>query len=150
MASRPLPAGPVIELRGAQCRGHHVLRYAVGVDLADPFAAADDFAVPLSVTYGAGCGDRPAHHTGPEVTGAVVSAIRRDDAGRLEFRVFNPTDAPGVVRIASGDGLGRRPRSIDPHPLPPLVPDRPPPDPHDPQRFLSVEFSNGGRRRTIS
>lgn len=104
MASRPLPAGPVVELRGSQCLGRHVLRYAVGVDVADPFATADDVGVPLAVTYAAGLGHRPARHDGIEVRGAAVSAVHRDAAGALEIRVFNPRPEASVVEIAGLEG----------------------------------------------
>lgn len=104
MATRPLPAGPIVELHGSQCLGRHELRYAVGIDVADPFHAVEDAFVPLAVTYGAGAGDLPAAHEGRIVAGAVVSSFRRRPGGGTELRVFNPHDDTRPLTVSGGPG----------------------------------------------
>jgi hypothetical protein len=115
MATRPLPAGPVIELRGSQVPGHHELRYVVTVGDTDPYALAEDAFVPLLVARGAGMGTLPDRHRGLTVTGAVVSAVVRRD-GALHVRVFNPHRQPTVLRIEGRHGhvVDLRDRAIAP------------------------------------
>ena len=100
MQTRPLPAGPEIELGGAQVQGRHTLRYVVACGDIDPYVLAEDGFVPLLVTMGAG-GAAPAGQA-LDVSGAEVSSVRRGESGRLEVRVFNPADATTLV------GLGGR------------------------------------------
>jgi hypothetical protein len=115
MATRPLPAGPVIELRGSQVAGHHELRFAVAVGDVDPYALAEDAFVPLLVATGAGIGALPARHRGLTVSGAIVSAVVRRD-GALHVRVFNPHPGPTTLRIAGrhGDVVDLRDRAVAP------------------------------------
>jgi alpha-mannosidase len=103
MAYRPLPAGPVVEMAGSQVRGRHVLRYAVQVGDADPYAVADDVLVPLRVAYAAGLGSLPDRQGALEVLGAEVSSVRRRDGG-LEVRVHNPRDAETTVTVPGRTG----------------------------------------------
>lgn len=94
MPTRPLPAGPIVELHGSQCRGRHTMRFAIATGAADPTSMVEDAFVPLKIAYGAGLGGLPARHRGIEVRGAVVSAHRRTDDGRIELRVVNLADRP--------------------------------------------------------
>jgi alpha-mannosidase len=109
MATRPLPAGPVDELRGSQSLGRHDLRYAVSVADVDPHAMVEDAFVPLRVVSGGGHGDLPAVHEGLAVDGApgaarpIVTAVRRVD-GEVEVRAFNPSAEPVALRIAGASG----------------------------------------------
>ncbi len=105
MATRPLPAGPLIRVEGAQLQRPLRLRYAVaaGPDV-DPYALADEALVPLRVAPGRGPGaDLPAAGTGLEVRGAEVSALVRD-GDALIARVFNPGDTATEVTIAGRRG----------------------------------------------
>jgi hypothetical protein len=99
MVGRPLPAGPPVAVEGPQMAGRQTFRYAVSVDPdADPYALVDDVFLRLEVATGVAHGDRPARGAALTVTGAEVSALRRDAGGALELRVFNPRgDAATVV-----------------------------------------------------
>jgi alpha-mannosidase len=107
MATRPLPAGPIVGLEGPQLQRRLTLRWgwAVGGDL-DPYALVDDAFVPLrAVPGGAGLGGaRPPAGSALTVDGAEVSAVRRTPAGQLEIRLFNPTDAATVAQLPGRRG----------------------------------------------
>jgi alpha-mannosidase len=103
MAYRPMPAGPIIELAGSQAHGRHELHYGVVVGDVDPYHAADDLLVPLSVTMGAGTGTLPARHQALELGGAEVSAVRRRGTS-VEVRVFNPGDDATVMQLPGRRG----------------------------------------------
>jgi hypothetical protein len=103
MSLRPLPAGPVIELRGSQVPGHHTLRYSVAIGEIDPYALAEDTFDDLPVAYGAGLGTMPDLHRALRVEGAQVSSLRRR-SGRLELRAFNPTDAEVTLAVPGRAG----------------------------------------------
>jgi mannosylglycerate hydrolase len=97
MATRPLPAGPLMPMEGPQQQTRVSASFAVHVGGRDPYALADDVHLPLIVTR-AGGGPQQASGQGLAVTGAEVSAVVRD-AGSLHVRVFNPTDAPTTFSI---------------------------------------------------
>jgi hypothetical protein len=104
MTYRPFPAGPMTPVDGLQMAGKRVeLTYALALDVDDPYALADDVLLPLEVVTSLGGGTRPA--TGSELTisGAEVSALRRD-AGVLEVRVFNPHPEAATVVIEGRAG----------------------------------------------
>jgi hypothetical protein len=116
MATRPLPAGPLVPAAGAQLQGPVTRRYAVAVGDVDPFALADEVLVPLRVAAPAGAGrgttaaagpaparDLPATGSALTVTGAEVSAVTRE-GDALVVRVFNPEDAPVAVRMEGRRG----------------------------------------------
>ena len=107
MSHRPMPAGPVIELRGSQVPGPHTLRYAVAVGDVDPYALAEDAFVELQVAYGAALGTLPDRHQALHVDGAQVSSLRRRQ-GRLELRAFNPTGVETTLTTP-----GRRGEVVD-------------------------------------
>jgi mannosylglycerate hydrolase len=102
MRTRPLPAGPEIELEGSQVQGRHAIQYVVACGDVDPYVVAEDAFVPLLVTTGAG-GTAPTGQ-GLDVTGAEVSSLRRGEGGRLEVRVFNPSDTTTSVALGGGRG----------------------------------------------
>jgi mannosylglycerate hydrolase len=97
MATRPLPAGPLMPMEGPQQQTRVSASFAVHVGERDPYALADDVHLPLIVTR-AGGGPQQASGQGLAVAGAEVSAVVRD-AGSLHVRVFNPTDAPTTVSV---------------------------------------------------
>ncbi len=99
MAYRPFPAGPVTPVEGLQMVGRSVeLHYALAVGVDDPYALADDILLPIEVLASLGGGDRPSTGSELSISGAEVSAVRRD--GRVhEVRVFNPGAAPTTVTI---------------------------------------------------
>jgi mannosylglycerate hydrolase len=100
MPTRPLPAGPEIELEGAQVQGRHAVRYVLACRDVDPYVLAEDGFVPLLVTTGAG--GTPWAGQALDVTGAEVSSVRRGQGGGIEVRLFNPSDTTTAV------GLGGR------------------------------------------
>jgi alpha-mannosidase len=104
MAYRPLPAGPLTPVEGLQLLGRRVeCRYALAVDVDDPYALADEALLPLDVVHAPGGGTRPPEGSALQVEGAEVSAVRRA-AGVLEVRVFNPTDGETTVRLGDASG----------------------------------------------
>ncbi len=103
MATRPLPAGPLLPLAGAQCLGPVRTRYALRLGESDPYATADDVLVPLSAVAAPGGGHRALRGSELTVSGAEVSAVRRHDGG-LEVRVFNPTDTDSLVELEGRTG----------------------------------------------
>ena len=104
MAYRPFPAGPLTPVEGLQMRGRPVsLHYALAVDVDDPYALADDILLPLEVLTSPGGGTRPPIGSGLTVSGAEVSAVRRD-GGVLEVRVFNPGAEVTTVAIEGHSG----------------------------------------------
>jgi alpha-mannosidase len=104
MTYRPFPAGPLTPVEGLQLVGRKIhIAYALAVGDVDPWALADDLTLPLEVTASLGGGTRPASGSALEVTGAEVSAVRRQ-AGLLEVRVFNPTDTPATVGFGARTG----------------------------------------------
>ena len=107
MATRPLPAGPLLPLEGPQMIGPVEARYGLCLDGTDPYRLAEAMLDPLQVVVGFGGGERPASGSALHVTGAEVSSVRRE-AGALEVRVFNPTDHPVVVELG-----GRRGWEVD-------------------------------------
>lgn len=97
MATRPVPAGPIVETPGAQMPGVTTVRYGLAVDAEDPRALADDLWVPLLVASPRGP-HRSDGHVALAVEGAEVSAVRRR-AGGLEVRVWNPSDTEATVTL---------------------------------------------------
>jgi alpha-mannosidase len=114
MATRPLPAAPMIPVEGAQMLKVVRADYGIRIGDADPYALVDDLLAPLLVTK-AGRGQRAASGQGLDVDGAVVSSLRRV-AGRLELRVFNPSDDITNVVIDSRSGwlVDLRGRALEP------------------------------------
>ena len=115
MATRRLPAGPVLELQGAQVPGRHVLRYAVALGDVDPYALADDVWVDLGVAVGAGLGTMAAFHQALDVRGAEVSSLRRHH-GRLELRAYNPRPTAATLTVTGrhGEVVDLRGRAVAP------------------------------------
>ncbi len=99
MAYRPFPAGPMTPVEGLQMAGRPIsLHYALAVGVDDPYALADDILLPIEVLASLGGGDRPSTGSELSISGAEVSAVRRD-GGVHEVRVFNPGPAPTTVTI---------------------------------------------------
>jgi hypothetical protein len=102
-AYRPNAAGPALPVAGPQMQGLVGVRYAVHVGSADPYGLADQAWLPLEVTYSQGGGSRGAVGSDLAVSGAEVSSLRRV-AGRLELRVFNPSDQETTVVVDGRSG----------------------------------------------
>jgi hypothetical protein len=115
MSLRPLPAGPMDALDGPQMLGPVDVTYALAVGDLDPYEMADDVLLPLQVTGSFGGGDRPDRGTELTVEGARVSSVRRN-AGAVEVRVFNPTDASTTVDLPGRSGwlVDLRGRPVEP------------------------------------
>jgi hypothetical protein len=123
MATRPLPAGPLTPVEGAQLQRVVTVSYAVALGDVDPYALADDVLVPLVVaedgpalaashgtvrgaTPTGGDGARPRGRrsgTPLAVSGAEVSAVRREGS-TLVVRVFNPTGGTTTVTVEGRSG----------------------------------------------
>ncbi len=103
MINRPLPAGPMTPIEGPQMIGPVEARYALSVDTTDPYRLADDVLLPLVPVGSFGGGTRPASGSPLTIRGVEVSSVRRE-AGALEIRVFNPSDAPARAEVDSRSG----------------------------------------------
>jgi hypothetical protein len=111
LSLRPNPAGPLDPLEGPQLQRRLALDYAVLPHQGDwrdaglP-AAADDFLVPFAQVRGGGWpgAARPPLGRALDVDGAAVSALLRDDNGRLTARLFNPSPEPVLATVARADG----------------------------------------------
>jgi alpha-mannosidase len=118
MTTRPLPAGPLTPVEGLQLLGARIeARYAVALDVADPWQLCEDVSTPLEVTTAPGGGWRPASGSELSIAGAQLSSLRVVD-GLVEARVFNPTDAPVTVALEGSRGfevdlVGRALRPFD-------------------------------------
>jgi mannosylglycerate hydrolase len=108
MALRPMPAGPLTPVDGLQMVGRRIdARYAVALDVEDPWSLCDDVLTPLEVVPASGGGWREPVGSGLTVRGAEVSSLQRVD-GLVEVRVFNPLDRSVTVTIP-----GRRGHEVD-------------------------------------
>jgi hypothetical protein len=104
MATRPLPAGPMIAAEGAQLQKRLAMRYVVAIGDVDAYALVDDAFVPLLVTEGGGSsGFLPPFGAALELSGAEVSAVVREGS-QLLVRVFNPRAEAATVRIDGRQG----------------------------------------------
>jgi mannosylglycerate hydrolase len=104
MAYRPFPAGPLTPVDGLQMTGRTVsFSYALVIGVADPYELADDVLVPLEVVGSVGGGSRAAEGSAFAISGAEVSALRRE-GGVLEVRVFNPRSEATTVSLPGHSG----------------------------------------------
>jgi hypothetical protein len=118
---RPNPAGPTVEVRGAQMPGAQRADYAVLLHTgdwrtADCYGAADAFLVPFQRARAAGGGSTPATGSALRVDGAEVSAVLRAPGG-LVVRMFRADPDAGAVEIEH-DGAPARGWIIDLQGLP--------------------------------
>ena len=106
MAMRALPAGPPTPTPGAQMLGVHETRFVLHLGGRDPYAVADEAFTPLlTARRPGGFGDAELVGRGLTVSGAEVTALRRNDDGELELRVLNPGDDPSTLVV--DDRAGR-------------------------------------------
>jgi alpha-mannosidase len=116
-ALRPNPAGPPVEVHGAQMLGDQRMRYAVYLHrgdwrAADCYGAADSFLVPFErVRGGRPGGSRAATGHALRVDGAEVSAVNRT-AGGLTVRCFRAAPDSGRVTVEH-DGAPARGWVVD-------------------------------------
>ena len=103
MATRALPAGPIIAMSGSQVLGPHTWRYAIALGDHDGYALVDDAFLPMHVANGEGRGNWSDVGDMLRVAGAEVSSVRRVGSA-LEVRVFNPT--PQQVQVDIGHRTG--------------------------------------------
>ncbi|NLV55871.1 MAG: alpha-mannosidase [Acidimicrobiales bacterium] len=97
METRPVPAGPVVETPAAQVPGPLTVRYGLAVDLDRAEARAAEVFVPMLVALPRGP-HRADEHRALRIEGAEVSCVRRR-GGRLEVRVWNPSDSEVTVTV---------------------------------------------------
>jgi hypothetical protein len=102
MVNRPLPAGPVDQLKGPQLQGPLTLRYGLALGVTDAYALADDAFCDLPVVSSLGGGKLPLEASMLSVSGAEVSALRRVAGGALEIRLFNPGCTTTRVELRRG------------------------------------------------
>jgi len=112
LTTRSGPAGPALETPGAQLLGEHTLRLAVyphaGAWLAGGVhAAAEAFSLPLR-----GSGARAHDGDLPAAGGALLiepAAVQLSSlaatGGRVECRVYNPSDEPVAAKIRVSEPL---------------------------------------------
>jgi mannosylglycerate hydrolase len=104
MRSRPLPAGPELELEGAQVRKPLTLRYALSLDTSlDSYELADRVWSPLVVADSDGDGDLPGSGSHLEVHGVAVDALLREGEA-LVLRGHEPSGRPGELRLPGRTG----------------------------------------------
>ena len=118
MTSRPLPAGPAIAVEGPQMAGRHRFRYGLAVGEVDPYELVDQAFVPLLLVEPPPTPDETPDETSDGTTdggaradqgsalsiaGAEVSSVTRV-GGKLQVRVWNPSDRPTTVVIDGHDG----------------------------------------------
>ncbi len=104
MKYRPFPAGPLTPVEGLQMVGSIInARYSVAIGDRDPWDFADKVLQPVDVLHAEGGGFRQAAGSRLNVTGAIVSSIRRS-GGLLELRCFNPTSATTSVNFGTARG----------------------------------------------
>ncbi|MGH9079812.1 MAG: hypothetical protein ACRDYE_07020, partial [Acidimicrobiales bacterium] len=103
MATRPLTAGPMIPLEGPQLIGPIDVRYAIALGDIDPYRMTEEVFLPLLCTASFGGGERADRGSALGVSGAEVSAVRRQ-AGLVEVRVFNPRPVSTRVEIPERTG----------------------------------------------
>jgi alpha-mannosidase len=101
--ARPNRAGPAVAVPGAQMQGVHTLRYALVVGDVNPWRTADTAWMPLIAAHAPGGGPLGLVGSRLQVSGATVSALHRR-AGRLEIRMFNPSDLEAEVHIDGHSG----------------------------------------------
>ena len=147
MSLRPLPAGPMDPLDGPQMLGPVDVPYALAVGDARPLRRWPTTCWSRSRCRASfGGGDRPDRGTELTVEGAEVSSVRRE-AGALEVRVFNPTDADTTVTAARAVRLAGRPPGPAGRPVRGLVRPTAPRDRHRPAR-RALTGRRPARRRT--
>jgi alpha-mannosidase len=97
---RTEPAGPQLPIPAAQMRGPHAFSFAWCPDPSHALQHADRYRHPILVVPGTGADGGEREHAGPELTGAVLSSLRRRD-GALEARIVNQTDAQATARFGA-------------------------------------------------
>lgn len=102
-ASRPVLAGPPVPLRDAQMPGPQTFRYVLAPGCPDPWALADHLWTPLLTVRAAGGGHLEDKGRRLRLEGAEVSALYRR-GGKIEVRVFNPSDDLVTVRLPDHSG----------------------------------------------
>ena len=104
MAYRPLPAGPLTPVEGLQLLGQALeARYTLDLSGDDPYAVVDRAFLPVEVVHASGGGWRPLTGSLLPISGAEISAVRRE-GDLLEVRVFNPRPEPVDVDLAGRSG----------------------------------------------
>ena len=116
MKYRPFPAGPLTPVEGLQMVGKRITAtYHLGFGDLDPYGLADAVLHSLDVVHAEGGGTRDKAGRAFTITGAEVSAIRRE-AGALEVRVFNPHTEETTVDLGLARGwiCDLRGRAVEP------------------------------------
>jgi hypothetical protein len=107
---RRVNAGPELPIPAAQMHGPQAFEFAYCVDPAGALEHAERYRLPLLTVRG-----RAETRTGPALTGAVLSSLRRSD-GKLVARIVNETGRPTTARF--GDATAElRPWEIRTLPL---------------------------------
>ena len=101
--TRPNSAGPADHLDGPQLAGPHQVRYALALDVTNPWRLADLAWLPLHVVPSSGDGRLGPAGSRLTVRGVEVSALHRVD-GAIELRVFNPSDRATMVEVPGRSG----------------------------------------------
>ena len=105
-------AGPELPIPAAQMHGPHGFSFAWCPDPARALEHAERYRHPFLTVPGTGRGARAdlPSRAGPELTGALLSSLRRRNDG-LEARIVNESSAP-VAASFGGAGVELRPWEI--------------------------------------
>ena len=90
---RRVNAGPELPIPAAQMHGPHSFEFAYCIDPDNALKHAERYRLPLLVVHG-----RADTRAGPELTGAVLSSLRKSN-GVLVARIVNQTDRPTTARF---------------------------------------------------
>jgi mannosylglycerate hydrolase len=100
---REEPAGPELPIPAAQMRGMHRFEFAITNEVGRALAHAEAYRLPFLTAPGTGDGETLGERSGPALSGAVLSSMRRRD-GRLEARVVNEQPTPSTVAFGTATG----------------------------------------------
>ena len=90
---RRVGAGPELPIPAAQMHGPQSFEFAYCVDPSNVLVHAERYRHPLLVARGLAEDGQPRTQSGPALTGAVLSSLRRRD-GKLVARIVNETAVP--------------------------------------------------------
>ena len=99
---RAVNAGPELPIPAAQLHGPHLFSFAWCPDPLHAVEHAERFRLPILAVAGRGEEMSPSEHAGPELTGAVLSSLRRRE-GALEVRIFNESESASRGRFGEVD-----------------------------------------------
>ncbi len=105
MTNRPLSAGPNLETTDAQMQGKQYFSYAVSTDdNINVYEAKAKYTMPFKVLKGNGSSNKDNKFPKLKVQNCEISSVVRSQ-GKLEVRLFNPTDSTTKAVIEESSGV---------------------------------------------